>query len=351
MTTIRYSVTAIAMAALALLSVEACGAPGQRAVQQRAPDQAAPQQPAPQQPAPRQSPPAPESVRANELGDVPVLMYHRISADPDSVYERTPQDFRGELERLAAEDYVPVTASEYASGDIDIPAGKHPVVLTFDDSSTTQFTLDSSGRPIPDSAVGILLDVSRSHPGFRPTATFYAFDPPFEEPDGRRSLNWLHEHGFEIGNHTLNHPNLGKVSAEQAQREIAGMQQVITAAVPGIPVRSLALPLGRHPEPEALAVDGSADGTTYHHDSVMLVGSNPAHSPWSEDFDRTSVPRVRSQGPEGEDAEYGSTAWLDKLAADPDSRYTSDGDPARVSAPAESTEEPSPDINDRLHRY
>lgn len=346
MTTIRYSVTAIAMAALALLSAEACGAPEQRAVQQPAPDQQTPQQPAPPPPLP-----PPESVRANELGDVPVLMYHRISADPRSVYERTPQEFRGELERLAAEDYAPVTASEYASGDIDVPAGKHPVVLTFDDSSTTQFTLDSSGRPTTGSAVGILLDVASEHPGFRPTATFYAFDPPFEEPGGRRSLTWLHRHGFEIGNHTLNHPNLGKVSPEQAQREIAGMQRVITGAVPGTPVRSLALPLGRHPDPEGIAVDGSADGTTYHHDSVMLVGSNPAPSPWSADFDRTSVPRVRSQGPGGEDAPYGSTAWLDKLAADPNSRYTSDGDPARVSAPADSDEEPNPNVNDRLHRY
>lgn len=348
MTTIRPSVTAIAMAALALLGAGACGAPDDHAPERALPERPLPEQRAVPPPAP---PPSPESVRANELGDVPVLMYHRLTAEPESVYERTPRDFRGELERLAAEDYVPVTASEFASGNIDIPAGKHPVVLTFDDSSTTQFTVDGSGEPTPGTAVDILLDVAREHPGFRPTATFYAFDPPFEEPGGRRGLTWLHEHGFEIGNHTLNHPNLGKVSPETAQREIAGMQRVITDAVPDLPVRSLALPLGRHPEPEELAADGTADGTTYHHDSVMLVGSNPAHSPWSEDFDRTSVPRIRSQGPDGEDAQYGSAAWLDKLAADPDDRYTSDGDPTRVSAPADSSDQPAPAVGDRLHRY
>lgn len=288
---------------------------------------------------------------ANELGDVPVLMYHRITPSPTSVYDRTPEEFRAELERLAAEDYVPVTATEYATGQFDIPAGTHPVVLTFDDGSATQFTVDGSGEPAPGTATRILLDVAAAHPGFRPVATFYVFNPPFEEPTGRRSLTWLHEHGFEIGNHTLDHPNLGRLSGAEVQRQIAGMQQVITDAVPGLVVRSLALPLGVHPDDERLATDGAADGTAYHHDSVLLVGSNPAPSPFSADFDPANVPRIRSQAATGEDAQYGSTAWLDALAADPGRRYTSDGDPSRISAPAAVDEQPAPAVADRVHRY
>lgn len=287
-------------------------------------------------------PPDPASVGANELGDVPVLMYHRITPTPTSVYDRTPTDFRAELERLAREGYVPVTATEYASGKIDIPAGKHPVVLTFDDGAASQFTVDASGGPAPESAIGILLSVAQANPGFRPVATMYVFNPPFEEPTGRRSLTWLHDNGFEIGNHTLDHPNLGQVSAEQAQREIAGMQRVITDAVPGLRVDSIALPLGMHPDDERLASDGSADGVTYHHTSVMLVGSNPAASPFTTDFDPANIPRIRSQGPTGEDADYGSTAWLDKLAANPASRYTSDGDPTKTSAPRSASAQPAP---------
>ncbi|WP_235875328.1 polysaccharide deacetylase family protein, partial [Saccharopolyspora aridisoli] len=287
-------------------------------------------------------PPDPASVGANELGDVPVLMYHRITPAPSSVYDRTPADFRAELERLAREGYVPVTATEYASGKIDIPAGKHPVVLTFDDGSTSQFTVDPAGNPAPESAVGILLSVARANPDFRPVATMYVFNPPFEEPTGRRSLAWLHDNGFEIGNHTMNHPNLGRVSSAEAQQEIAGMQRVITDAVPGLRVDSIALPLGMHPDDERLASDGSADGVTYHHTSVMLVGSNPAPSPFATDFDPANVPRIRSQGPIGEDAGYGSAAWLDKLAADPASRYTSDGDPAKTSAPHSAGAQPAP---------
>lgn len=307
-----------------------------------------------QPPAPPPAPaplPTPESVRANELGDVPVLMYHRITPTPSSVYDRTPEDFRAELERLAAEDYVPVTATEYATGRFDLPAGKHPVVLTFDDGSISQFTLDGAGGPAAGTGIRILLDVAAAHPGFRPVATCYVNDPPFEEPAGRRTLAWLHEHGFEIGNHTLDHANLGRASEAEVRHQIAGMQRFITDAMPGVQVRSIALPLGVHPKDERLAADGSADGVDYHHDSVMLVGSNPAPSPWSADFDPANVPRIRSQGPAGQDAQYGSTAWLDKLAADPDSRYTSDGDPNRISAPAARKTAPSAAVGARLYEY
>ncbi|MBE9373435.1 polysaccharide deacetylase family protein [Saccharopolyspora sp. HNM0983] len=329
-----------AAAALGLL-VSGCAGSG--------PDAAtAPPAPRPAPPPPEPPPPAPEDVGANELGDVPVLMYHRITSEPSGVYERTPEDFRAELQRLADEDYVPVTATEFATGDIDIPAGKHPVVLTFDDGATSQFQVDGAGNPLPGTAVPILLDVAERNPGFAPKATFYVFDPPFEEPTGQRSLTWLHEHGFEIGNHTVGHPNLGQVPAEEAQQEIAGMHRIIREAVPQAQVRSLALPLGVHPEDEQLAAAGSADGVDYRYDSVMLVGSNPSSSPHAADFDPLNVPRIRSQGPEGEDADYGSTAWLDSLAADPGGRYTSDGDPDRISAPQDAPpESPGADV----HRY
>ncbi|MGP4021639.1 polysaccharide deacetylase family protein [Saccharopolyspora sp. 5N708] len=344
--TVRTGRAAIAATAIVLLAIFAAGCSADTATPAQ-PDAAA-EPPPPPPPPPL---PSPESVGANELGDVPVLMYHRITATPTSVYDRTPEDFRAELQRLAAEDYVPVTATEYATGQFDIPAGKHPVVLTFDDGSATQFTLDGAGEPAPGTGTRILLDVAAAHPGFRPVATFYVFNPPFEEPTGRRSLTWLHEHGFEIGNHTLDHPNLGQVSDSEAQQQIAGMQRVITDAVAGLQVQSIALPLGVHPDNERLAADGSADGITYHYGSVMLVGSNPAPSPWAADFDPANVPRIRSQGPTGQDAQFGSTAWLDKLAADPARRYTSDGDPNRISAPNAADPQPAPSVGSRLYRY
>ncbi|HYH31020.1 MAG TPA: polysaccharide deacetylase family protein [Pseudonocardia sp.] len=257
-------------------------------------------------------------------------MYHRLVADPASVYDRTPEDFRAELERLAREDYVPITTAELASGRIDIPAGKHPVVLTFDDGDPTVLTLGPDGTPAPGTAVRILLDVAAAHPGFRPVASMYVnADPYGGGAAGEAALRWLHGNGFEIGNHTFGHTNLRTASTERALRDIARGDEYIRNAVPGYEPSTLALPFGARPGDEDLAVQGPG----YDYTAALLVGANPAPSPFSADFDPVAVPRIRSQGPDGKEADFGSTAWLDKLAANPENRYTSDGNPDVISYP------------------
>ncbi|WNV83934.1 polysaccharide deacetylase family protein [Umezawaea sp. Da 62-37] len=274
-----------------------------------------------------------KTVRANELGDVPFLMYHRIVAEPGSVYDRSPAQFRAELERLAAEDYVPVTAKEAATGRMDIPAGKHPVVLTFDDGDPSQFGLDAAGKPIAGTAVDLLLQVGVQHPGFRPVASFYVNANPFGGQGGSEPLEWLRANGFEVGNHTYSHANLAEAGDDLVQREIADGDQAIVRALPGYRVSSLALPFGAAPSNPDLARTGASSGISYEYDCVLLVGAGPSPSPYSAAFDPLNVPRIRSQDATGEDARYGSTTWLDELAAHPDRRYTSDGVPDRISYP------------------
>jgi peptidoglycan/xylan/chitin deacetylase (PgdA/CDA1 family) len=302
---------------LALLVVAGCGADSRASA-----------------PVPGESPPAvpvhPADVRANELGVVPVLMYHRVVADPTSIYDRTPDDFRAELERLAREDYVPITAAQLAAGDIDVPAGKHPVVLTFDDGDPSQLTLAPDGAPSAGSAVRILFEVAAAHPGFTPVASVYVNAEPFGGGEGAgAALRWLHGHGFEIGNHTAGHTNLRSASPQRAQQDLADGGALIRDAVPGYAPTTLALPFGARPHDPGLALNGPG----YAHTAVLLVGAEPAPSPYSEDFDPQGVPRIRSQGADGEEAEFGSTSWLDHLAANPGTRYTSDGNPDVISYP------------------
>ncbi|MET0132228.1 MAG: polysaccharide deacetylase family protein [Kibdelosporangium sp.] len=275
----------------------------------------------------------PAAAGANELGDVPVLMYHRITAQPKSVYDRTPAEFGSELERLAGERYVPVTAAQYTAGEIDIPAGAHPVVLTFDDGDPSQLTLTPRGEPAPDTAVAILRDVAGRHPEFRPVATFYVNRDPFGDPGGTRTLPWLRDHGMDIGNHTLGHANLRQAGAAGAQREIAQGDAAIRHAAPGVEPATIALPFGVRPVTAELALAGSDNGVSYQYRGAFLVGADPAPSPYSADFARAGIPRIRSQGPDGPEAEFASTGWLDKLTASPARRYTSDGIPDHVTYP------------------
>lgn len=296
-------------------------------------------------------PPAPTTVGANELAAVPVLMYHQIVAKPTSVYDRTPEDFRAELERLAREKYVPVTAADYATGKIDIPAGTHPVVLTFDDATDSQLRLGADGEPVDDCAVGILRDVAREHPRFEPRATFFVNDGAFAATGQKKALAWLHEHHFEIGNHTLDHANLAQSGADGARRQIAEEQKSVVRDVPDAEVTSLALPFGIQPEPASTALSGSAGGTAYENRGVYLVGAGPAPSPYADSFDPAGIPRIRSAPPTGQDARYGSTHWLDQLDDGSVAGYTSDGDPDRVSYPKGTSAKPGKRTGGELRPY
>lgn len=345
----RHGTTAVSLLILAAMTAS-CGGP---ADSKSAGDRHDARSKGSGHPSPTKSthPPAPASVRADELGAVPVLMYHQIVDKPGSVYDRTPTAFRAELEKLAKHKYVPVTAADYATGRMDIPAGSHPVVLTFDDSTNSQLRLRSDGKPADDCAIGILRDVARHHPRFKARATLFVTGHAFPATGQKKSLSWLHEHGFEIGNHTLDHANLGNTGAGKARRQIAEGQQSVKRDVPGAEVTSLALPDGMQPRPASLALSGSASGTKYRNHGVYLVGANPAPSPHTRSFDPEAIPRIRSAPHTGQDAQYGSAHWLDQLADGKPAPYTSDGDPDHISYPKDTTAKPDKKTRGRARPY
>ncbi len=323
----------VVLSALTVLAAAACGTePPPR------PAAAAP---------PATPPPAPDpaAVGADELGLVPIMMYHQLSPQPSGEYDQTPEEFRAELERMYREGYRPVTAAHYAAGEIDIPAGTHPVVLTFDDSTVSQVSFAADGTPAPDTVAAVLTEFAARHPDFPARATFYVTNDMFG--DDRRALPWLVAHGFDIGAHTADHANLGNLDATGVQRELASNVRAIQEAVPNTPVRTMALPLGVSPDNRALATAGAWEGTPYSFDAVMLVGSEPAPSPYGP-LDPAAVPRIRSGRGE---VPFDSAYWLDHLATHPDQRYTSDGDPTRISFPTNLSGELTPRWSTRAHPY
>lgn len=273
------------------------------------------------------------SLPPNELGVVPVVMHHEIRPDRVGAYDQTPAEFRAELEYLWEQGYIPVAAAEYARGDMDVPAGKSPVVLTFDDSTTYQLTLDGKGRPQPTTAVGILLDFARTHPGFRATGTFFVLREPFGgTAQSPALLRWLVDRGFELGNHGHDHIALRTLGDEAVRQQLVRGARVITDAVPGYEIRSMALPLGSEPTRPMLAVRGRSDGTAYGPYAVFLVGAGPAPSPFSTDFDPAALPRIRtSHQPWSNAEEYTFADWFPRLSREPGLRYVSDGDPDRIT--------------------
>ena len=162
-----------------------------------------------------------ESLPPNELGRVMILEYHKIDR-PENRWTRTPENFRRDLQRLWERGYRLIKLGDFLDGKIALPGGTTPVILTFDDSSPGQFRyVEHQGEWVidPDCAVGIIEAFARAHPEFGRATTFYVLPgavPPnrlFNQPAlATRKLAYLAANGYEIGNHTLWHANLSRVS-------------------------------------------------------------------------------------------------------------------------------------------
>jgi hypothetical protein len=250
-------------------------------------------------------------------------MYHRLLLDGGGDYDLTPAEFRAELARLYRDHYRPVAASALAKGKIDLPPGASPVVLTFDDSAKSQAALLEDGRIDPNSAVGIMLDFAREHPDFRPAGTFYVNREAFgNDPRAGELARRLAALGFELGNHTLDHARLDKLTDEEVQREIVLGNRLIRELVPEVEIETMALPFGLLPIHRKLALAGSWDGESYRFAGAFLAGAEPSPSPFADEFDAREIPRIRT---DPRNLLNGSSDWLTRLEAVPELRYVSDG--------------------------
>jgi peptidoglycan/xylan/chitin deacetylase (PgdA/CDA1 family) len=186
---------------------------------------------------------------------------------------------------------------------LDIPAGKRPIVLTFDDGRPTQFRYLANGVIDPQSAVGVLASFHHIHPDWPMRGTFYLIagsddnGVPFDQEglEGkkvRQLLKW----GFEIGNHTLHHVSFRALGRRQIVREVAGGDSYLKKLVPGIRIQTLALPYGdlpfdRRNWPLLRRSPWSSNG--YRNIGVVLLSDGLCPSPYSSTFDPFRIPRIK----------------------------------------------------------
>ncbi len=273
------------------------------------------------------------AIGANELGQVPVLLYHDITDDrgDDS---RTPQDLQEDLDLLKSEGFYPVNLRDLASGNIDIPAGMSPVVLTFDDSTSGQYRILDDGSLDPQSAVGVL-QAATDTGGWTSKATFYCLldvaskdNEVFGQADRQQEkLRNLVDWGYEIGSHTVSNLNLRKAASLDVKKELEQSQAKLEDLIgDGYQVTSLSVPSGDYPVDESVLTSGVFDGNPYKYTSAVTEGDTLSPSPFSAKFNVMHIPRVTVTGNTLRDA-------IEELKSHPGLRYVSDGDPTAVSAP------------------
>lgn len=285
----------------------------------------------------------------NELGVVPILMYHTFTSNSANVsaWTRTFDGFRQQLQDLYDMGFTTISMRDLLENRIDVPLGRHPIVLTFDDSSASQFLIDQnpdgSVSPRPNSAVGILEEFFAAHPDFGHSAFFavvpnYCFaDSDIDELNGYSScqakLDYLVAHGYEIGNHTIDHKDLSTVDVEGFLEEVGGTAEWIDERVSGPSnlSRVLVLPYGGRPVPGSdvdKVMNGwfRYNGVDYYLDAIVDVAGGPMYSPSSTWFNPAKVTRLNT---DPDSFDY----LVNGVASGAILLYTSDGNPDTVTVP------------------
>lgn len=165
-------------------------------------------------------------------GDVtiPILLFHRIDVSPiDSRYYVPPERFDQELKVLHDWDYTSITTIMLVQA---ITMGRelppHPVLITFDDGH-----LDNYENAFP---------IMKKY-GF--TGVLYIVGN-YMGADGylkKDQILEMHDAGWEIGSHSLNHLDLTKLDPDHQRREIVGSKEKLEQEL-GIDILTFAYPFG-----------------------------------------------------------------------------------------------------------
>ena len=242
----------------------------------------------------------------NELGKVPIMMYHGIR-------EKTSN----------------------SNGIVKASYGKSPIILTFDDGNEDNIKvtgLDDNGNIIIDknSAVGILEEFKKKHPDTNVTATFFVNGGIFNQSEyNDKILKWMVDNGYDIGNHTQTHLDIKKSSGDRVQKEIAYVYDELEKVIPGKYVKIIALPFGspyvKTHDNFKYVLSTSYNGKTYETEAALRVGWEPEVSCFDKDFDKTFLKRCRAYDNNGKDFDIDMVFNMLKK-----NKYISDGDASTI---------------------
>jgi len=241
-----------------------------------------------------------QTIKALSFKNFPVLEYHLIDR-PESRWTRTPENFKKDLEWLYEHKYYPMNLRDMLTNFNDLPEGKIPVVLTFDDSSSSQFRYLPDGRIDPDCAVDIIKIFHEKHRGDWPMrATFFIVigtnNPDrnlFGQPEYReKKLRQLTAWGMEVASHTYWHDRLSDISEKQARYSLARSYQTLKE-LSGQEIISLALPMGLYPSDESI-FSGQYQKIKYDFKLAAEVAGGLQPSPSSPKFDPHHIRRIQT---------------------------------------------------------
>jgi peptidoglycan/xylan/chitin deacetylase (PgdA/CDA1 family) len=167
---------------------------------------------------------------------VPILMYHYIRENPESRdrlgfnLSVTPADFSSQMAFLAAHGFHPIDMRDlrdYLLGRHTLPA--RPVIITLDDGYRDLY---SAAYPV----------LKQHH--FKAVAYIISGFVGGPETVTREQVLEMEANRIEIASHTVSHPDLTKLSAEELHRQLQDSKLAIEALL-GHPVLDFCYPAGQ----------------------------------------------------------------------------------------------------------
>jgi len=282
-----------------------------------------------------------KEYKVNELGNVPIMMYHGIVNTKDNKYtggnvdkdgyNRTSNAFRKDLEFYYEKGYRMIRLSDYVKGIVDVELGFSPIILTFDDGNKNNFNVlgrNSDGSLIidPDCAVGILEKFKEEHPDMHVTATFFVMENLFNQKEyNEEILKYLVDHGYDVGNHTTIHADFTKISQDKTREVVGKMYQTLDNLLKDKYVKIVALPFGspykKSHDNYPYILQGEYNGYNYETEAALRVGWEPEVSPFNKNFDKEFLKRCRAYDNNGK--EFDIEMVFKNLEKN---KYISDGD-------------------------
>ena len=182
---------------------------------------------------------------------IPILMYHKVLPEAEDSQHKTYvtyEQFAQHMQFLAKHRFTPITFKDYfAFHNGNLPLSKFPqkpIIITFDDGyvNNLKYALPIMQRHNFTAVIFALGNDNIQH---------NQWDAAMGEPQhalmNNQQLKQLLDAGFEIGAHSLSHPDLTQLSAADAYHEIAQSKQNLEAMLQQ-QVISFAYPYGNYNE-------------------------------------------------------------------------------------------------------